>query len=150
MRRRRRWSRRAGSRRTTHVVDPLPGRVALIGDGAPSALRGRVVEVDGWRHVDGELCIRCRTTDGARALLPAAWTDLPRTAIAVEGAAVVGLIASPAGWRRFAAVMAGVKERRPARSRVSVENVGGGDVGPVGAVGGGEPGGAGGDRGGAR
>jgi hypothetical protein len=30
------------------------------------------VRVDGWRHVEGELRIRCRTTDGARALLPAA------------------------------------------------------------------------------
>jgi len=44
------------------------------------------------------------------------------------------LIASPAGWRRFAAVLAGVKDRRPARSRVSVENAGGRDVGQLALV----------------
>jgi len=120
----------AVKRRTTHVVDPLPDRVRLIG--APGDLNGRVVEVDGWRHVAGELRIRCRTTDGARVLLPAAWTDLQPNTV-TEHTPMAGLVATPAGWRRFAAVLTGVKVRRPPRSRVSVENDGGVHVGSVGA-----------------
>jgi hypothetical protein len=52
-------------------------------------------------------------------LLPAAWTDLPRTTIA-ESKPVTGLAASPAGWRRFALVLLGVKERRPPAARAKV------------------------------
>jgi len=81
---------------------PLPDRVRLIE--APGELRGAVLEVDGWRHLRGELVIRGRTADGARALLPAAWTDLPRTP-ASERAPALDLVATAEGWRRFAVVV---------------------------------------------
>jgi hypothetical protein len=77
-------------------------------------LRDAVLEVDGWRHLRGELVIRCRTMDGARALLPAAWTDLPRTS-AVESS--LRLVATAQGWRRFADVASGVRGGREAASK---------------------------------
>ncbi len=87
-----------------------------------------VVEIDGWRHVKGELRIRCRTTDGARVLPPAAWTDLPTNG-PQEPASHPALVATPEGWRRFAEVLDAVGDRRPSGARGWRRNRGGRDVG---------------------
>jgi hypothetical protein len=121
----------AVKRRTTHVVDALPERVCLIS--APGSLRGQVVEVDGWRHVEGELRVRCRTTDGARVLLPAAWTDLPRNV--PEETPLEELLATPDAWRRFTKIAGGLRGRRPPRAQGCFRNSGGGDAGSAGVDG---------------
>ena len=58
-----------GSGRTTHVVDPLPERVRLVG--APGGLRDRVVEVLGWTTDGDETALICRLPDGSAGSLPA-------------------------------------------------------------------------------
>lgn len=98
---------------------------------APGSLRGLVVEVDGWRHVGGELRVRCRTTDGARVLLPAAWTDLPLNGTN-KAPVNEDLIATPEGWRRFATIAVGVRGRRPPGAEGCLRNGGGGDAGSAG------------------
>src|SRR5215218_314996 len=64
----------ASSRRTTHVVDPLPERVRLVA--APGGLRDVELPVLGWRTEAGELTLRCRLLDGSSGTIPARWTDL--------------------------------------------------------------------------
>jgi hypothetical protein len=67
----------ASSGRTTHVVDPLPVRVRLVG--APGELRGVELEVLDWStdQWSGETAVICRLVDGSPGEIPARWTDLP-------------------------------------------------------------------------
>ena len=76
---------RAGRRRTTHVVDPLPARVRLVD--APGELRGVELEVLGWRTERGETALRCRLIDGSVGDDPGA---LDRSAARVGVGAAAG------------------------------------------------------------
>jgi hypothetical protein len=108
-------------------VDPLPERVRLVA--APGALRDVVLEVLGWRVDDGETLLTCRLVDGSVGRVPAAWTDLPLRVVASRS---LGVLGSPAGWRRLAEVAAGVGGR-PVSGAACVEN-GGADGGAAGVV----------------
>jgi hypothetical protein len=83
----------------------LPERVRLVA--APGALRD--LEVLGWRVDDGETLLTCRLIDGSVGRVPAAWTDLP---LRVPAVAALGVLASPAGWRRLAERAAGAAVSR--------------------------------------
>ena len=76
---------------------------------APGALRDVVLEVLGWRVDDGETLLTCRLVDGSVGRVPAAWTDLP---LRVAASRPLGVLGSPAGWRRLAEVAAGVGDVR--------------------------------------
>jgi hypothetical protein len=108
-------------------VDPLPDRVRLVA--APGALRDVVLEVLGWRVDDGETLLTCRLLDDSVGRVPAAWTDLP---LRVAAVASLGVLASPAGWRRFAERATGLTGR-PVSGAACVEN-GGADGGAAGVV----------------
>jgi hypothetical protein len=109
-------SQRSGSsRRTTHVVKPLPERVRL--SAALGALRGVELEVFGWRTEDGETMLRCRLVDGRVGTIPARWSDLPR---ASAGPSVLGGVAAVGRTERgavLAASAAGTSLRRKPRFR---------------------------------
>jgi hypothetical protein len=103
---------RASRRRITHVVDPLPERVRLIG--APGELCGVELEVLGWRTdvVSGETVVLCRLLDGSAGEIPARWTDLP---LRVQPEVAVGGFGSPTAWRLLLA--RGERLQRPGRRR---------------------------------
>jgi hypothetical protein len=87
-------------------VDPLPERVRLVA--APGVLRDAILEVLGWRVDDGETLLTCRLLDGSVGRVPAAWADLP---LRVPAVPALGVLASPAGWRRLAERAAGAAAR---------------------------------------
>jgi hypothetical protein len=88
---------------------------------APGELRDRVLEVLGWTTDGDETALICRLADGSAGTLPARWTDLPWR---VEPDAVVGALASPAGWRQLLERAAGLRARRPRRGAASGEKSG--------------------------
>ena len=117
-------------RRTTHVVDPLPERVRLVG--APGGLCDLELEVRGWTTDDasGETVVVCRLVDGSVGEIPARWTDLPRRTV---GERSLGAVATPGAWRLLGERLGALRAaRRPARGAAFGEN-GGERVWTVGA-----------------
>jgi hypothetical protein len=88
------------------VLRNLPERVRVTWP--HHRLVGAELPVHGWRHVDGEVCLRVTLLDGTIGCLPLAWTELvPATAgegVVVTVKAVRTLrrqletLAAKAGW----------------------------------------------------
>lgn len=72
-------SRRKTTRQTTHHrahhLDGFPDQVTIVRSRHP--FEGSALNVLGWCHRRGELHLTLVLPDGTRALVPAAWTDLP-------------------------------------------------------------------------
>src|SRR6516165_6890491 len=72
------WHRKT-TRQTTHHrahhLDDYPDQVTIVRSRHP--FEGSALNVLGWCHRRGELHLTLVPPDGTRALVPAAWTDLP-------------------------------------------------------------------------
>ncbi|MET4323766.1 hypothetical protein ABIC02_007557 [Bradyrhizobium sp. RT5a] len=70
---------RKTTRKTTHHhahhLDDYPDQVTIVRSRHP--FEGSALNVLGWCHRRGELHLTLVLPDGTRALVPAAWTDLP-------------------------------------------------------------------------
>jgi hypothetical protein len=58
-----------------HHLDGYPDQVTIVRPRHP--FEGSALDVLGWCHRGGELHLTLILPDGTRALVPAAWTDLP-------------------------------------------------------------------------
>jgi len=75
---------RKTTRQTAHHLDDFPKHVTIVRERHP--FEGMVLEVLGWCRRRGELHLTLVLPDETRALIPAAWTDLPASRQSSPGA----------------------------------------------------------------